>query len=498
MADLADRGAAELGVGLVYWPILAPLFDAGSDAVAVLELEPQTLWEKVSDRRGGWAYRLNESILRQVENHPQAKLVHGIGHPLGGSTVDPVEHLPLLRHAVDRLDPAWVSEHLSFNRVRTPHGVRETGFLLPPPQTPAGVGVAANNIAGYGEALDRPVAFETGVNYLQARDTEMEDGTYFGAVAEAAGCGILLDLHNLWCNEANGRRRVCDVLARMPLDRVWEVHLAGGMPLSGYWLDAHSGLVPEPLMDVAAEVIPTLPNLGALIFEILPEHVPAVGLDGVHRQLEALNVLWELRPTRARPHLLPAMSPDRKEPDATDFAEVSAWETALVNALDMTSTDEASVVDPLHRDPGIGILRQLVGDFRRGSLARTLRYTTTALLAGLGRRETHALLDGYFGSQPPDAYSAVEAHHFACYLLERPQVLQRVPHLSEVVQFEHALVRATIFGADSDVQWTADPTAILEALALGRLPTELPTTTSRMHISAGAAPRAHAYQPYGP
>lgn len=480
----ADR--RELGVGLVYWSALAPLFEEGPGTVAVLELEPQTLWEKVASA-GGWRYRLNESLLDQVAGHSQAKLVHGIGQPLGGSTTDPLDHVSLLRQTVDRLHPPWVSEHLSFNRVRTRNGVSETGFLLPPLQSDASVRVAASNIADYRRALGRPVAFETGVNYLRARDDEMDDGSFFGAVAEAAGSGILLDLHNLWCNESNGRGRVADVLVRLPLNQVWEVHLAGGMPLSGYWLDAHSGLVPEPLMEFAAEVIPRLPNLGALMFEVLPEHVPTVGLDGVRDQLDALRALWELRPPRTLRNITFPKPRLTREPDANDLDEVRAWETALVDAVRGTATVETPFRDVLDGDPGLPVFRQLVRDFRAGALVRTLRYTMTALLVGLGRRETHELLDTYFASQQPDTYAAVEAHHFACFLLERQQMLDRVQYLSELLHFEHGLVKATIFGVSSDVQWSADPTSILEALDRGRLPAELPTTKSVMRISAASS-----------
>ena len=79
-------------------------------------------------------------------------------------------------------------------------------------------------------------------DYLRPRPGELGDGEFFAAVAEQADCGILLDLHNLWCNERDGRQPVRDVLAELRLERVWEVHLAGGEELVGYLLDAHSPL----------------------------------------------------------------------------------------------------------------------------------------------------------------------------------------------------------------------------------------------------------------
>ena len=465
----------QLGVGLVYWPALRRLFESG--AVSVLELEPQTLWEKVHES-GRWCYRPNTRLIDEVAALTQRRLLHGVGQPLGGSTTDPVAHFPLLRAVADQLRPAWVSEHLSFNRVDADGRAVETGFLLPPQQSAAGVRVAAANVVRYRRELGRPVAFETGANYLQRADGELSDGSFFAAVAAAADCGILLDLHNLWCNELNGGPPVREVVAALPRDRVWEVHLAGGMELSGYWLDAHSGLVPEPLLDLAAGVIAELPNLGALNFEVLPEHVDTLGVDAVHAQLERQNELWRLKPTRTVG--VASVEPAATRVTPADGAVVSAWERALLAAIN----DVGGTATELTSDPGVAIYRQLIRDARTGSLTRTLRYTVTALLAGLGEQGTATLLDEYAAAVPPDSYPAVEADHFATFLGSRVEVLSRVPWLDEVIAFEHALARATVYGVSSDVRWSVDPTALLAALADGRLPDALPSVSSMVRLSA--------------
>lgn len=463
-----------LGVGLVYWAALEPLMRTPGSTISVVELEPQTLWEKTSDA-GRWHYRGNEALLDRVASLPQARLLHGVGHPFGGTVPDPVDHISLLRHAVDRLDPVWVSEHLSFNRVQRAGEVTHAGFLLPPPQSPASVHVAAQNIHDFRHALARPVAFETGVNYLRPRDGEMADGDFFAAVAAASDSGIVLDLHNLWCNERNGRQSVAEALARIPLERVWEIHLAGGMEMSGFWLDAHSGAVPPEVMDIAAGLIPRLANLGALIFEVLPEHLAGMGLDGVHRQVEGLQELWRLR----RPRVIHAPAAPRCAPQATpaDIAEVARWEAALIDALRATGGRSG-----LRADPGCALLRELVADFRRANLARTLHYTVTSLLAGLGAHGAHALFDAYFEQHSPEPFAAVEAERFASFLHARLPLHPRIPYFDEVLAFEHALVRATIHGTSSEIAWSADPTMLFDALDAGTLPGQLPAVSSTMRI----------------
>ena len=469
-----------LGVGLVYWAELEPLLQPGGPAVGVVELEPQTLWEMVRDG-AGWRYRANEALLDRVDALPQLKLLHGVGHPVGGTVPDPTDPVPLLRRAVDRLKPEWVSEHLSFNRVRGARGVVNAGFLLPPLQAPATVRVAAGNIDSLRRSLDRPVAFETGVNYLRPHDGELDDGAFFSAVAEASDSGIVLDLHNLWCNQCNGRQSVARALSQLPLDRVWEIHLAGGMQQGGYWLDAHCGAVPPQVLEIAASVIPRLDHLGALIFEVLPEHLPRIGLDGVQRQIEGLQELWALRPpTIAR---VPRLASRATEATLFDQAQVAAWENALVDAIGARPT-RRSAASLLATDPGCRLLSELITDFRKANLARALRYSMTFLLAGLGARCTHELIECCFDAHPPEPFAALEADCFAQFLRARLTRLPHLPHFEEVLAFEHALVRATTHGESCEIAWTADPVQLFDALDAGRLPSGLPVQPSTLRICA--------------
>jgi len=153
----------ELGVGLVYWSALAPLFESGD--AAVLELEPQTLWTKAATSSGRFAYQLNEALFESIAGFPQPKLLHGIGQPLAEPLTTHSSTLSCSDAWRTGWKPAWVSEHLSFNRVLHDGTITECGFLLPPAQTPASARVAATNVRRYASAIGRPVAFETGVNY---------------------------------------------------------------------------------------------------------------------------------------------------------------------------------------------------------------------------------------------------------------------------------------------------------------------------------------------
>ncbi|MGL5879922.1 MAG: DUF692 domain-containing protein, partial [Xenococcaceae cyanobacterium] len=256
----------ELGIGVVYTPSLELLLEAGQKLIRAIEIEPQPFWLKTQSPEN--PYRLDKKMSDRINQYRQPKIIHSVGLPIGGTLPLDENYIKCLVESIEAIKSVWVSEHLSFNRTRNREGEFNTGFLLPPLQTPEAVKIAAENIKYLRDRLSVPFAFETGVNYLQPLPGEMSDGNFFAAVAEAADCGILLDLHNLWCNEKNGRSSVRDVISQLQSDRIWEIHLAGGQYVRGYWLDAHSGIVPTSVMELAASIVPTLPNLKAIFWEI--------------------------------------------------------------------------------------------------------------------------------------------------------------------------------------------------------------------------------------
>ena len=171
-------------------------------------------------------------------------------------------------------------------------------FMLPPLQTFRGALRTAQTISDLSERLSMPIAVETTVNYLRPLDGELQDGDFVAVATSEANCGIVLDLHNIWTNARNGRQAVKDFLAAIPLDRVWELHLAGGFEFDGYWLDAHSGAPADEVFDLAEDLIPALPNLKAVIFEVFPSFVPLLGADGIRAQIRRLEAHYSSCPER--------------------------------------------------------------------------------------------------------------------------------------------------------------------------------------------------------
>ena len=318
-----------LGPGAIYLRALDEFFRANADLIKVVEVEPQMLSTKGTSEHA--QPRGSPKERSHLQTLPQRILTHGVGNPIGGSICDQVNHIPEFRTWNEELGSPWTSEHLSILQVPGLRGVEVCGFLMPPLQTDSGVTLAAKNIRERASALNLPFAFETGVNYFDRREGEMADGDFFSAVAEEADCGILLDLANLWINQRNGRANVSDVVSRLPLERVWEVHLAGGELERGFWVDAHSGGIDPDLIELTRDIIPELHNLGAIIFELASDRVSMLGAQSYLKELETVSRLWE-RVLRA---------PERSERPAGLARAVSApsvpspesWEQVLARHM---------------------------------------------------------------------------------------------------------------------------------------------------------------------
>ncbi len=185
----------ELGVGVVYSSALEPLIAAHPDLVDVLEVEPQTTWIETLNPEAPFLVR--PDIQEHIASLPGRKLIHSVGTPVGGSVQAHAAQYPLLRESVEQFGAPWASEHLNFNLTREFF----TGFFLPPRSTEAGLQAYVEAVCRLNQELGVPIAVETGVNYLKPRPDEMPDGEFIAELVDRANCGILLDLHNVYCNQ---------------------------------------------------------------------------------------------------------------------------------------------------------------------------------------------------------------------------------------------------------------------------------------------------------
>lgn len=148
---------------------------------------------------------------------------HGVDMSLGGAEPPDRDHLARWRTLVDRYQPALVSEHIAWSRF----GGLGLHDLLPLPYTRESLAIVCEHIDAMQTALGRTILIENPSTYLTFADSHLAEADFLVDAAQRTGCGLLLDINNVYVNARNHGFNPKDWLARIPGERVGEIHLAG-------------------------------------------------------------------------------------------------------------------------------------------------------------------------------------------------------------------------------------------------------------------------------
>ena len=204
----------------------------------ILEEPPPVAWMEAHPENyfgeGGAPLRILERVRSQ---YPLS--FHGVGLSLGAT--DPIDstHLRKLKALLDRFQPTFVSEHLSWSSVDG----RFFNDLLPLPYTEESLNHVCARIDEVQTELQRSILIENVTRYLTWRDSTIPEGEFVAEVVRRTGCGILLDLNNLYVNAVNFHLDPVRFLDAIPPDAVQEIHLAGFDRVGKWLVDTHGQAV---------------------------------------------------------------------------------------------------------------------------------------------------------------------------------------------------------------------------------------------------------------
>jgi uncharacterized protein (UPF0276 family) len=189
-------------------------------------------------------------ILRKVrERHPVA--LHGVSLSVGSADGVDRDYLKLLRALVDEIEPMVVSDHLCWTRIE--------GFnshdLLPLPYTEEALDLVCANIAVAQDMLGRAMLIENPSSYVAFDDAPMTEWEFLDAMCARSGCGLLLDVNNIYVSGSNHGFDPRDYLAGVPADRVGQIHLAGHSQGRALLIDTHDKPVPPPVWALYEEAV---------------------------------------------------------------------------------------------------------------------------------------------------------------------------------------------------------------------------------------------------
>lgn len=227
----------------------------------VLSQRPDVDWFEVHTENylgaGGRDLRVLETLRAE---YPIS--LHGVGLGLGSAADDHfVPHLERIAALVARIEPALVSEHLCWNRVAR----HQFNDLLPLPLTEQALTLMVARVDRMQTRLRRRILVENVSTFLRYRDDQMRETEFLAALARRTGCGILLDLNNLYVNQFNHREDAQLALADMaalPAGTVGEIHLAGHLAQGDLLIDHHGARVAEPVWALYEAALRMLPRHG--------------------------------------------------------------------------------------------------------------------------------------------------------------------------------------------------------------------------------------------
>ena len=160
-------------------------------------------------------------LTRIRERYPLS--VHGVALSIGADAPLDGDHLDALAALLDRYQPQSFSEHLAWST----HGDVFLNDLLPLPYTGTTLQRVCEHIDQVQSHLKRRMLLENPATYVEFSESSMDEATFLSEVMRRTGCGLLLDVNNVYVCSVNHQRDAHAYIRSLPLAQVGEIHLAG-------------------------------------------------------------------------------------------------------------------------------------------------------------------------------------------------------------------------------------------------------------------------------
>jgi hypothetical protein len=206
--------------------------------------------------QAGWDWHVLEELR---EDYPFS--LHGVGLGLGSARGFSDEHLERVRSLVHRVQPALVSEHLSWGAVSG----RQLNDLLPLVLDDAALTLMCERVQRVQESLNRQLLIENLSTYVRFHQDSMSEAQFLAALVARTGCGVLLDVNNLYVNQCNHGEDALTALQQIAVGSVGEIHLGGHLVTPEAVIDHHGDVVADPVWQLYKAAIERFGQLPTLI-----------------------------------------------------------------------------------------------------------------------------------------------------------------------------------------------------------------------------------------
>lgn len=286
----------KLGVGINYHWDFAPLITSNPQLIQFIEVSPDMLCEEIlADGRRSLRFEARKlaDLKRLTQQFPV--IVHGLGLSIGSARGWNQDYVNMLDQYAQQQQFYWHSEHLGFTLAQGDSaGEDHAGLLLPLPFTREALALLEPRIQHLCKRYGVPFLIENTTYYLpDFSGNDWNEIEFLNQLLTNTDCGLLLDLYNFYCNALNFGFDPACALMQLQLDRVVEIHIAGGITHEGFQLDVHSDLVPDAVWGLLDLILPHTPNLCAITYELLEFSLPMLGEEKILSQLTLAQTAWK-------------------------------------------------------------------------------------------------------------------------------------------------------------------------------------------------------------
>ncbi|HEX2658737.1 MAG TPA: DUF692 domain-containing protein [Polyangia bacterium] len=227
---------------------------------AVLADRPAIDWVEIISENFLVAGGNPRAVLRRVRERMPV-VMHGVSLSLG--SVDPLDdaYLTSLDGLAREIEPAWISDHLCWSSF----GGHTGHDLWPLPLTEEALDHVTARVNAVQERLRRPILVENVSSYLQFAHSTLTEWEFLAALTERTGCGLLLDVNNVFVSAHNHGFDPRAFLAGIPVGRVGQIHLAGHRDEGTHLLDTHDHPVCDGVWELYAAAVARFGGVATLI-----------------------------------------------------------------------------------------------------------------------------------------------------------------------------------------------------------------------------------------
>lgn len=251
----------------------------------ILDQRPTVDWFEIISENylvaGGKALYYLDAI---GEHYPL--VMHGVSLSIGGPHALDRDYLQRLKQLIERVQPAWVSDHLCWTR-GSAHQLHD---LLPLPYHEESLAYLVERVRQVQDILERPLVLENLSSYVQPASSTLSEWDFLAALSTESGCQLLLDVNNVYVSARNHGFEPWDFIRALPPQSIRQLHLAGHSDYGDHVIDTHDHPVADPVWQLYRRTLEHLGPISTLLER--DDHLPPL-----HELLDELQQARQIAAT---------------------------------------------------------------------------------------------------------------------------------------------------------------------------------------------------------